>query len=242
MKGFTDIHTHILPGVDDGAQSMTQSLQLLHMAWENGTRTVFLTPHYRGKYKKNTPTALKENYAWLREMVQEELPGMQIYLGQEISYETDAPEAIRSGRVLTMQDSQYALLEFRTNSLRSQLITGVSEIVRCGFIPIIAHVERYDISRTDPMLIEELLHMGALLQLNADSVIGANGFAVKRFCDKLLKEQKVHFIASDAHDAKYRPPLLRACFLRVHKKYGKEYAAGLFYDNAQAVIENKIIE
>lgn len=242
MKGFTDIHTHILPGVDDGAQSMTQSLRLLHMAWENGTRTVFLTPHYRGKYKENTPTALKENYAWLREMVQEELPGMQIYLGQEISYEADAPEAIRSGRVLTMQDSQYALLEFRTNSLRSQLITGVSEIVRCGFIPIIAHIERYGISRTDPILIEELLRMGALLQLNADSVMGASGFAVKRFCDKLLKEQKVHFIASDAHDAKYRPPLLRACFLRVHKKYGKEYAAGLFYDNAQAVIENKIIE
>lgn len=242
MKGFTDIHTHILPGADDGAQSMTQSLQLLRMAWENGTRTVFLTPHYRGRYKKNTPELLKEKCTWLREMVQKELPGMQLYLGQEISYETDAPGAMHQGRVLTMHDSQYVLLEFRTNSLASQLITGVSETIRCGFIPIVAHVERYSVCRTDPALVEELLHMGALLQLNADSVMGANGFAVKRFCHRLLQEGKVHFIASDAHDAQHRTPLLRACFLRVHKKYGKEYAAGLFYENAQAVIENRSID
>lgn len=242
MKGFTDLHTHILPGVDDGAQSMTQALGLLRMAWDNGTRTVVLTPHYRGKYKKNTPAMLRESFDWLREMAQNELPGMALYLGQEISYEADAPEAILTGKVLTLCGSQYALLEFRTNSLRSQLITGVSETIRCGFIPVIAHIERYDISRTDPALVEELLNMGALLQLNADSVIGENGFAVRRFCHRLLDGGKAHFIASDAHDREHRPPLLRECFLRVHKKYGQEYAARLFYENAQAVIENRTIE
>lgn len=242
MRGFTDIHTHLLPGADDGAESMSQSLRLLRMAWANGTRTVILTPHYRGKYKKNTPAMLQENFLWLREMASQELPEMKLYLGQEIAYEADAPEAMHQGKVLAMNDSRYALLEFRTNSLRSQLITGVSETVRCGFIPIVAHVERYDICRTDQTLVEELLDMGALLQLNADSVLGSNGFAVKRFCHQLLKEQKAHFIASDAHDVKHRPPLLRQCFLRIHKKYGQPYAAALFYGNAQAVIENRIIE
>ncbi len=242
MKGFTDIHTHLLPGADDGSESMSQSLRLLRMAWENGTRTLVLTPHYRGHYKKNTPAMLRENFEWLKEMAGAELPGMQLYLGQEISYENDAPEAMHSGRVLTMNGSRYALLEFRTNSLRSQLINGVSETIRCGFTPIVAHVERYDISRTDQTLVDELLDMGALLQLNADSVMGTNGFGVKRFCHKLLLDGKVHFIASDAHDTTRRPPLLRECFLRVHKKYGAEYAAGLFYDNAQAVIENRTID
>ena len=242
MKGFTDIHTHLLPGADDGSESMSQTLRLLRMAWENGTRTVVLTPHYRGRYKKNTPAMLQQEFDWLREMVAAELPGMRLYLGQEISYENDAPEAMHSGRVLTMNGSRYVLLEFRTNALRSQLITGVSETIRCGFTPIVAHVERYDVSVKDPTLVDELLDMGALLQLNADSVMGTNGFGVKRFCHKLLCDGKVHFIASDAHDTTRRPPLLRECFLRVHKKYGAEYAAGLFYHNAQAVIENRTVD
>lgn len=240
MNGFTDIHTHILPEVDDGAQDISQAMRLLRMAWTHGTRTVILTPHYRGRYKK-TPDELRQAFEWLCEMVKQELPDLQLYLGNEISFETDAPEALHTGRVLTMNGSQYALLEFRTNSLRSQIVAGVSETIRCGFIPIVAHVERYDISRSDKTLISELLGMGALLQLNADSVMGVNGFGIKRFCHKLLKEELVHFIASDAHDVKHRPPLLRECFLRVHKKYGQAYAAALFYDNAQAVIENRTI-
>ena len=242
MRGFTDIHTHLLPGVDDGAQSTPQALHLLRLAWENGTRTVVLTPHYRGKFKKNTPDMLRRDFARLQEAVSAELPDMQLYLGQEIAYEIDAPEAMHQGMVLSMNGSQYALLEFRTGALRSQIINGVSETVCCGFIQIVAHIERYDIARKEAELAEELLHMGALLQLNADSVLGANGFGVKRFCHRLLKEQMVHFIASDAHDPTRRPPLLRECFLRVYKKYGLDYAARLFYENAQAVIENRIIE
>lgn len=242
MNGFTDIHTHILPEMDDGAENMTQALKLLRLAWENGTRTIFLTPHYRGKYKKHTPGELEEAAAWLREMAQNELPGMELYLGQEIAYEADAPEALHRGRVLTLNGSRYALLEFRTNSLRSHMVTGVSETLRCGFVPIVAHIERYDIARKNMDLVDELLNMGALLQLNADSVLGENGFGVKRFCHRLLAEGKVHFVASDAHDVTRRPPLLRRCFLEVHKKYGKEYAARLFSENAQAVIDNQYVE
>ena len=242
MNGFTDIHTHILPEVDDGAENMTQALKLLRLAWENGTRTLFLTPHYRGKYKKHTPVALREAFSWLREMAQNELPGMKLYLGQEIAYDADAPEAMAGGRILALNGSRYALLEFRTNSPRSQMVTGVSETLGCGFVPIVAHIERYAIARKDPTLADELLNMGALLQLNADSVLGENGFGVKRFCHRLLAERKVHFIASDAHDVTHRPPLLRQCFLTVHKKYGREYAARLFSENAQAVIENQYVE
>ena len=79
------------------------------------------------------------------------------------------------------------------------------------------------------------------MQPTADSVRGQPGLRVKKFCHRMLKEQMVHFIASDAHDTRKRPPLLRDCFLRVHKKYGEEYAAQVFYHNAQAVIENQVI-
>jgi len=113
----------------------------------------------------------------------------------------------------------------------------------CGKTKRLVHLAALeDIARKELDLVDELLDMGALLQLNADSILGTNGFGIKHFCYKLLREQKVHFVASDAHDTTHRPPLLRECFLKTHKKYGAEYAAALFYDNAQAVIENRIVE
>lgn len=239
MRGFTDLHTHILPGADDGAKNMSGALELVRMAWENGTRALFLTPHYRGAYRKNTPESLRESFETFRQAVQEVFPDMRLYLGNEIHYESEAPEKLAQGRILTLNDSEYVLLEFSEVSLRSQIITGVDEMLRCGFTPIIAHAERYSAFRSDAALVDEVLNMGALIQLNADSVMGTYGFRVKRFCHRLLKAGKAHFIASDAHDAKSRPPVLRECYLKVYRKYGAEYAAELFSENAEAVAENR---
>lgn len=242
LKGFTDIHTHILPGADDGAKTLQVAQELVRMAWANGTRTIFLTPHYRGIFKKNTPAYLRQIFDTFRQTMEQAYPGLRLYLGNEVHYQAEVPERLADGKILTLADSQYVLLECQSNSLRSHVITGVSETIRCGFTPVIAHADRYEVFRADPKLTDEVLSMGALIQLNADSVMGANGLAVKRFCHRLLKAECVHFIASDAHDPEKRPPLLRECFLRVHKKYGAEYAAQVFYHNAQAIIENRTIE
>ena len=239
MDGFTDIHTHILPGVDDGAQDVGQALRLLRLAWENGTRAMVLTPHYRGNYKENTPEQLRMEFELLQELAKDAVPDLQLYLGQEVALEADAPQAVFAGKVISLNDSRYVLLEFQTNVLRTQIINSALETFRCGFVPIVAHIERYDISRTDDTLVKELFGMGALLQLNADSIMGVNGGKIKRLCHKLLKFRLVHFVASDAHDYKNRPPLLRKAFMKISKKYGQEYAAALFCGNAQAVIENR---
>ncbi len=241
MRGFTDIHCHILPLVDDGASNVEQATALIRMAWENGTRTIIFTPHYRGTFKKNTPERLNAIFTVFQKYITAQFPGMNVYLGNEIYYESDVPDLLAEGRVLTLNHSDYALIEFRCSTLQSQIITAVSEITRYGYVPIIAHVERYDASLKDESLIDELLQMGALIQVNADSVMGGQGYKTKKFCHRLLKAGKVHFIASDAHDTVRRPPLLRESFLHVYKKYGAEYAANVFYHNAQAVIENQMI-
>lgn len=239
MNGYVDIHTHILPGVDDGARDMSQALALVRMAYKNGTRTIFLTPHYRGRYKKNDPRWLREEFDFFCQMVEQEMPSMKLLLGNEIYFEQEAPERLAAKRILAMNDSSYCLLEFQPGSLRSQVITGVSEMVRFGYTPIIAHAERYSIFRKDKTLTDEVLEMGALIQLNADSIMGKQGFGVTRFCRKLLKEQKAHFVASDAHDGATRPPLLRECWWKVYKLCGRDYAIKLFHDNAQMIIMNK---
>lgn len=241
MNGYTDIHTHILPGVDDGARDMSQALELVRMAYRNGTRNIILTPHYRGKYKENAPVWLREVFGIFQQMVAEEFPRMNLYMGHEVYYEMDAGVKLEAKKAMTLNGSRYCLLEFRTNSLRSQIEMGVAEMLRFGYVPIIAHAERYDIFRKDSTLTDEMLAMGALIQLNADSVMGKHGLGVTMFCDRLLRDGKAHFIATDAHDSKKRPPLLRDCWWKVYKKYGQSYATQLFYANAQAVIENKTI-
>ena len=240
MNGYTDIHTHILPNVDDGARDMGDGLQMVQLAYQNGTRTLVLTPHYRGKFK-NDPQYLRQKFEIFCQVVAEHYPDMKLYLGNEVYYEQETPELLETGQAMTINDSQYCLLEFSPGSLRSQIVSGISETVRYGFTPIIAHVERYSAFRKETELIDEVLEMGVLIQLNADSVMGKYGMGVRHFCEKLLKAKKVHFIASDAHNTQKRPPLLRECWWKVYKKCGFAYASQVFYDNAQAVIENKLI-
>ena len=239
MTGFVDIHTHVLPGVDDGAKDFAQGLALLRQAYDNGTRTMVFTPHYRGKYRANTPEMLKERFEEFCGAAALELPEMKLYLGQEVYYDTGTPEALAEGRALPLNDTGYAMLEFSPKSTPEDIQKGIDAFLYYGYHPVIAHVERYTHFRRAEVLVEYALARGALLQLNADSVLGKNGLAVKQFCHKLLKSGRVSFIASDAHDTAKRPPLLRECFLYVHKKYGKEYALRLFYENPVAMLENQ---
>jgi protein-tyrosine phosphatase len=148
-------------------------------------------------------------------------------------------QKIASDLFLTMAGSRYILLEFASTAFRSQILSGITECISAGKIPIIAHAERYNAFRNDPALTDDVLKLGARIQLNADSVMGKHGFFVKRFCHKLLKAEKVHFIASDAHDLRKRPPNLLPCYKRICKKYGEKYAKRLFRKNPRALIENK---
>lgn len=238
MKGFADIHTHILPGVDDGAADMAEALQLAHMAWQEGTRVLFLTPHYQGGYIKNTKQEIQEAFLEFSRAIREELPEMQVYLGSELCFEVELAEKLLQGDAFPMGNSRYILLEFPFELLRFQMLSGITELINCGYTPIIAHAERYGIFHGCPGFIDELQEIGVLFQINADSVMGKHGFWQKRFCHSLLKNNKVHFIASDAHNTRMRPPMLKLCYDRVCKKYGREYARKLFWENAQAMMGN----
>ena len=237
--GFIDIHTHLLPGIDDGAQDMAQALELLKLAWEDGTTGVVLTPHHRGRYRANTPQMLRSAFDALTAEVNKILPDMKLYLGNEAGIERDLGEKVAEGRVLSLNDSHYMLLEFDYGSSRIQIIDGVMGVISSGYTPIIAHAERYDIFRKNKKLAEEVLGVGALIQLNADSVLGKGSFGEKRCCHRLLKLRQVQFIASDGHDAVERQPLLSEAFRHVSKRYGEEYAWELFRDNAHGLLSGR---
>lgn len=236
MEGFVDIHTHILPGVDDGAKELSESLELLKRACAQGTGAVVLTPHYRGRYRNNVKEKLTGIFEKLCEAAKTQCPELELYLGCEVGYELDVSEKIADGSVLSLNGSQYVLLEFRENSFRSQILDGVLEVLNFGYVPIIAHAERYEAFRKYPKLANEVTALGALLQLNADSVLGRGGVGIQWYCHKLLKAHLVHFVATDAHDQKLRKPELAHCYRRIRKKYGQAYADALLIRNGRAVL------
>ncbi len=236
MIGFFDMHTHILPGADDGAGKIEEAVALLARAYQDGTRAIVLTPHYRGKYRKNTPEQLDGLFQALCAAVVDRFPDLRLYLGQEIYYDSGAAEALAEGRALGIHNTGYAMLEFSPRSSREQIEKGVDTFLYYGYRPVIAHGERYDTLRKDRALLNYVLSRGALLQINADSILGRHGWGVKHFCHKVMQKRQASFIASDAHDLKCRPPELRECYLYTAKKYGKEYAQAVFYENAEKII------
>jgi protein-tyrosine phosphatase len=166
-------------------------------------------------------------------------PGMELYLGCEVCYELDVSEKLANGSVLTINDSRYVLLEFQDNAFRSRLLEGTLELLNFGYIPILAHVERYEAFYQNKTLARELVELGALLQVNADSVIGKRGFGTKCFCHRLMRSHLVHFIGSDAHNAEKRPPELKLCYEKLKRKYGQSYAELLLCKNARAVLSGE---
>lgn len=238
-KGFVDIHTHLLFGVDDGAVDLEQSIELLSMARENGTTAVVLTPHHRGRFRKNTPQQLRQRFDELVQRVKTELPDMKLYLGNEAAHERELGDKVAEGRILSLNDSNYVLLEFDFNSSRIQVMEETMALIGSGYTPIIAHAERYDIFRKNKHLAGDLLYVGALIQLNADSILGKCGLRTKWVCQRLLKKGMVHFVASDGHDPKVRPPVLGECFEYVSKRYGEDYAWTIFRDNALDLLTGK---
>lgn len=233
MEGFVDLHCHILPGVDDGARDMADALALIDMALADGTTALVLTPHYRGRFRQNTPEMLQTVFMELRQGVPDR---MALYLANEAGYERELTDKLAEGRVLTINGSRYVLLELPMDTTAAQAQSAVREVADQAFVPILAHVERYDAFLRNKFLIDRVMDMGALIQINADSVMGQQGFAAKRFCHWLLKSRRAHFVASDSHDLQQRPPKLRRCFEYIGKKYGEEYAVALFRENARVVL------
>lgn len=237
MQHLADIHTHILPGIDDGAKTLDDALAMLQHAYSQGTRLVFLTPHYRGNFRAVTAQQRLSAAKELRHAAAVLLPELRLELGTEIAYAPGFGEKLQLRELLSYAGGDYILLEFGDLTDKKTVLQGLEEALNCGFVPVVAHAERVDCFRKGLSLLRQAVEMGALIQLNADSVMGQwGGFFLRRWCDRALKEGLVHFIASDAHDLQHRPPELRRCYSHICKQYGEEYANALFWENARLLL------
>lgn len=238
-QGFYDVHCHILPGVDDGAKNINESLEMLKIAYEEGIRHVVLTPHFHVGHYEIEAGKLKIRCESLKEVVHEELPQMKLYSGCEVCFHMEASKRLGRGELLTLAGTSYTLVEFFPKSELSTIVRGLQEIQMGGKWPILAHVERYEALMGNYKAIEEMISMGFQMQVNTSAVVGKDGMRVKRFVKKLLDYELVRFIGTDAHGAKHRRPLMRECADYITKKWGADYTEELLIRNPEKLVQGQ---
>ena len=238
MIGIIDIHNHILYKVDDGARNIEESVKLIDEEYNQGVRKIIFTPHYWTGVYQNDLERLKRRYNEIMPIVKEKYSDLECYLGNEILYTEDVVELVQKNKVLTMAESDYILVEFLPGVDYNVLETRIKKILVSGYKPIIAHCERYKCLFNNIMRIKHLSDMGAYIQTNADSVYT---FKYRGFVKKLIDNDCLHFIATDAHDLKSRAVNMDKCVKQLQKKYSDEYINWLLVENPQKVIDNQLI-
>ena len=235
---YTDMHCHIIPGVDDGSYSMELSLKMLQREYEDGVRSIILTPHYRIGMFETADEVIRQRYSELVEEASRILPDLSLYLGREYHAHTDMLPDFYEGstRISTMCGSEYVLLEFSADKSLSYIKARTKDLLDIGLTPIIAHIERYPSVVFKPEFVSELHTLGAMVQINAGALTGEDGWTIKGFCKKLLKEELVDFIATDCHDLKRRPPNLIKAIKYVEKKAGIAAVDRIFHENPMMII------
>lgn len=238
-----DIHSHILPGIDDGAPDLEESVRICELAANLGCQVMVATPHQCHPAWWNTePLKLQV----LLDRIQSRLGDrIRLHLGAEIrvgsSFLRDLEHFDSSGLV-AMAGSEYLMLEFERRQISVDPVEIVEKTCALGWRPIIAHPELIGAFGTDRRLAEQLVIAGALLQVTAMSVTGDFGLEPKKRAWSLLKAGLAHFMASDCHGHRRRPPGLKGAHAKIRTALGADYADQLTVDNPRAVIDNRPIE
>ena len=239
---YVDIHSHILYGVDDGPDNIETSIEMMKIAYDEGIRKIVATPHYHPGKCTMGYEQLRRNFELFKEQMKDICPEIELALGREIYYTSDILDDLEAQAHLTMEDSKYILIEYHPTVEYSYLRTSISNVMQMGYTPVIAHIERYMCVLEDWKLALELKNMGAVIQVNAGSVIGDSGSKVKKFIKRLLKEEIVDVIGTDAHSDGRRSPRIQECAKYICRKFDEDYAKALLRDNAERILKGEYLE
>ncbi len=240
---MVDLHAHLLPGVDDGAEALDDAMRMCEIAATDGITTSVATPHQRHEWWPNDDR--NELMARFETLTSAVGSGLSLAIGAEIRVDSELlaeVDLLPGGNLLTLAGSHYLLLELPAGPVGPDPRAVVHELAVAGWRPVLAHPERIPWLAEGPAALVELVERGALLQLTAMSVTGAFGKRAKECCTFLLDHDLAHFVASDAHDVSLRPPVLSDAFRAIAERWGEPRARRLTDDNPRAVLENRPIE
>jgi protein-tyrosine phosphatase len=237
-----DIHCHILPGLDDGAGDLAETLEMCRIALEAGITGIFATPHLFNGMFNTDRDSIETVYNEVAKALDDAGIPLNLYLGSDVHLVPDIVDRLKRQEGLTLNQGRYFLLEPPARVLPPKLSDTVFDLCSGGFVPIITHPERNEGFLQNEGRLLELLSQGALCQITAMSVTGEFGKACERFCRSLIEARAVHFIASDAHSGGWRRPGMAAAVEAAEGLIGQDEARKLVLDNPRAVLENRPIE
>src|SRR5699024_3922822 len=233
-----DIHSHILPGVDDGAKTEEDSIAMAEEAVQQGIHTITATPHHLNGVFENIKPAIEKSVTILQELfVQENIP-LTVLPGQEIRWNGIMIEDIENGELLTLNHSKYIFVEFPTQDVPHYAEQMMYNLQMGGCKPIIVHPERNEELLDNPQKLYEFVQKGALTQLTAGSLLGKFGKTIRKFSQQMIEANLTHFIASDAHNTTSRGFCMQEAFQEVKDRFGIDFYY-VFMENSQLAINNQ---
>jgi protein-tyrosine phosphatase len=235
-----DLHSHILPDVDDGVRSDEEALAFARVAVEDGIRTVVATPHCNEGSWFNDREAVLSGVERLRALLaREEIP-LQIEPGAEVRLCPELVERVRDGRAPTLGDNgKTLLLELSLSQYPVGLEQLVFQLKLAGIEPLFAHPERIAYFQDDLRRYEEVVRLGAFGQLTSGSVLGRFGSTVRDFSEELVRKGLVHVLATDAHDLEARAPRLSDGREALAALVGEDRAAAMCEESPRALLEGR---
>jgi len=238
-----DLHTHLLPGIDDGAKSLEEAIQIIKQGKEIGITAICTTPHLSSNFTKDRTEKIMENFLKLQERTSNEKIDVQLYLGSEIDLRMNFDSIKRFPFFFINQTQKYLFVELPLGEFPSFSERILFTLLIEGLSPILAHPERSLSKEGDLERIEKLKDSGILIQVNAGSLLGDFGKKIQRAARKLLQADLVDFISSDAHDLNRRPITVMAeAFRKVKNDLGEEKGLELFEKNPEKILRADNIE
>lgn len=240
---MVDLHTHILPGVDDGSRGFEDSLGMAALALESGVRTMVATPHSNqmGRFENFYSEELTDLYHQLRQVLREEGLPLELLLGMEIFASEDLGEKIRRGDLISLNRSRYYLVEFDFDEDPIQIQRFLAQIFEAGGVPLIAHPERYFCVQDAPWLVYRWLRMGCFAQVNKGSLLGRFGDGPAAAAHFLLDYDLATCVASDAHRPYVRTPFMGEVQELLDERYGAATTWRLLHTNPYRILRNEEI-
>lgn len=234
---IVDIHMHVVPGYDDGSESIEESLEMLRLAESQGVTDVFCTSH--NGYSREAGEQYRDSFARLEQAVNEENINIRLHKGCEVrcaaEYMDDIVYGLDNGIFSTLGNSKYVLTELYPDAKPSEALTIIKALTEHGYKPIIAHMERnYNITG---LMVRLLIQSGALIQVNAYSFADDTDMDIRERARELLRNKYVHFIGSDAHRIDYRPPKVEAGVRYILENVDDEYASQILNANLSLLLD-----
>lgn len=232
-----DIHSHILPFLDDGAADWEAALAMAQGAHRDGITTVIATPHHANGQYMNPAPSIRQAVELMNERLRQHGNPLLVLPGQEIRIYGDLLNDLEQGQLLSLADSRYILLEMPSSRVPRNMEEICHELIIQGFVPVIAHPERNAEIAADPSKLERLIELGSLGQVTAQSLAGVFGSKLQKLSLELCRRNAVHVLASDAHDNAHRPFGLSAAYVVLEKELGIA-SCDFFRRNAQQIVVN----